>query len=116
MNDRTSSNDESSVLSGLSAYTMAQESSFGSLASRSPDHTSACFTPLPDPDTDETALLAEPRTVVEEKEEQESIFGSEPLEVIEGIALTEEGVESGTADIMAPTASGHALFSILTSS
>ncbi|KAK4232178.1 hypothetical protein QBC38DRAFT_439473 [Podospora fimiseda] len=112
MSEEASLDDEPS---GLSAYTTAQEPSFGSLASRSPGYVSACFTPLPDTETEGTALLAEPRTVMEENGEEEKMFGSEPLEVIEGVALTEEGVESGTADIVTPTTSNSSLLRLLSS-
>ncbi|KAK4186620.1 hypothetical protein QBC35DRAFT_453098 [Podospora australis] len=59
---------------------------------------------LPDVDAEEELFLADTlHTAMEGVEEGTGIFGGAPLEVIEGIALTEEAVESGTADIMAST-------------
>lgn len=115
MDDQTPSLDDSSTTSELSIYTTTPEPPLVPISSRNPDYMTACYTPLPDPDNEERLSLTQPRTVMEETEKEEGIFGSEPLEVIEGIALTEEAVESGTADIMTHSAPNPPLLSLLTS-
>jgi len=115
MQDHTPSLDDSSTTSGLSIYTTTPEPSLAPICSRNPDYATACYTPLPDPDNEERLSLTQPRTTMEETEKEEGIFGSEPLEVTEGIALTEEAVESGTADIMTHSVPNPSLLSLLAS-
>lgn len=41
-----------------------------------------------------------PKTKMERIEEEEGHFGENPLQVVDGIALTEEAVQTGTPDIV----------------
>lgn len=59
----------------------------------------ACQTALPLPSLEECHLLAQEMTAMEEAESEGGFFSEAPLEVPGGVALTEEGVESATADI-----------------
>ncbi len=60
----------------------------------------ACGTPLPPPTPEEIRFSAEIKTAVEERQEEQGIFGQEPLAVPDGVAVTEEGVGLGAADIV----------------
>ena len=59
----------------------------------------ACREALPHPSTGEQHFFAEEVTAMEETENEGGFFGKEPLDVPGGVALTEEAVESATADI-----------------
>ncbi|KAK1769055.1 hypothetical protein QBC33DRAFT_339582 [Phialemonium atrogriseum] len=59
----------------------------------------ACREALPHPSTGEQHFFAEEVTAMEEAENEGGFFGKEPLDVPGGVALTEEAVESATADI-----------------
>lgn len=61
--------------------------------------TQACNTPLPTADADEDLFFSEGRTAMETIEEEACRFSAAPLDVPDGVALTEEAVETGTADI-----------------
>lgn len=59
----------------------------------------AIMTPLPKQGTEEELFLQEEKTAMEEAEEEEGVFYDVPLEVSDGVAVTEEGVEEGRADV-----------------
>lgn len=61
----------------------------------------ACSSPLPESTLDEQLFLTGEKITTEEVEEKEGQFSSEPLHVPGGVALTEEAVETATADIVA---------------
>lgn len=60
----------------------------------------ASLTPLPPPTPTELATLDPPPTPMEEIEAADGEFGSEPLEVSKGIAVTEEAVGFHLADLI----------------
>ncbi|TLS30520.1 hypothetical protein PpBr36_03674 [Pyricularia pennisetigena] len=85
------------------------------------EYDSACSTMLPPPDSEEVFGLSDgdvrpvstmtvkdhgiardlrPKTRMECIEEEEGQFGESPLQVMDGIALTEEAVQAGTPDIV----------------
>ena len=57
----------------------------------------ACLTALPNETSEELALISAPLTPMEQDELRGS-FGREPLDVVNGVAVTEEGVELHVAD------------------
>jgi hypothetical protein len=59
----------------------------------------AITTPLPQQGPKEKLFLEEEKTAMEEAEEEEGVFYDLPLEVSDGVAVTEEGVEEGRADV-----------------
>jgi hypothetical protein len=61
--------------------------------------TMAITTPLSQQVTEEELFLQEEKTAMEEVEEDEGVFYDVPLEVPDGVAVTEEGVEEGRADV-----------------
>ncbi|TLD05479.1 uncharacterized protein PgNI_09424 [Pyricularia grisea] len=85
------------------------------------EYNTACLTMLPPPDSEEVFGLKDsdirpantmylkdldldhdlrPKTNMERIEEEEGHFGESPLQVADGIALTEEAVQTGTPDIV----------------
>lgn len=61
----------------------------------------AATTPLPRPSIEEDLFLLDEKTAMEEEEDEQGLFHKEPLVVPGGVALTEEGVGEGRADIVA---------------
>ena len=59
----------------------------------------ACLTPLPIQTSEELALISAPLTPME-RDELGGSFGREPLDVENGVAVTEEGVELHVADVI----------------
>lgn len=66
------------------------------LTSSDLDYTRACYTPLPDENTEEVSLF-EPMGNIEE----ESYQSADTADVTNGITLTEEAVEFGAANMVA---------------
>jgi hypothetical protein len=57
-------------------------------------------TPLPPPTVEEEMFYSEYRTAMEEFEKEEGVFCGQPLDVAGGVAVTEEAVGFGTADVI----------------
>lgn len=60
----------------------------------------ACLSPLPPQTVDELALISAPLTPMEELELDGGRFSSAPLEVNDGVAVTEESVGMRVADVI----------------
>ncbi|EOO00623.1 hypothetical protein UCRPA7_3866 [Phaeoacremonium minimum UCRPA7] len=60
----------------------------------------ACAIPLPESDNKEDLFFLEGKTAMEEFEEDEGVFTAAPLAVPHGVAVTEEAVGFGVADVV----------------
>jgi hypothetical protein len=60
----------------------------------------ACLIPLPPQTAEEISAIEAPLTPMEEHEKNDGMFGSQPLEVIDGVAMMEESVELHVADLL----------------
>lgn len=60
----------------------------------------ACATPLPKSDNKEDLFFLDGKTAMEEFEEDEGVFTAAPLDVPHGVAVTEEAVGFGVADVV----------------
>ena len=60
----------------------------------------ACAIPLPASDNKEDLFFLEGKTAMEEFEEDEGVFTAAPLAVPHGVAVTEEAVGFGVADVV----------------
>lgn len=60
----------------------------------------ACATPLPERDKKEDLFFLDGKTAMEEFEEDEGVFTAAPLDVLYGVAVTEEAVGFGMADVV----------------
>jgi hypothetical protein len=60
----------------------------------------ACNTPLPPVDIDEELALARCETPSMSSHGQDDSFGADPLVVWDGVAVMEESVELGKADVI----------------
>ncbi|KAK3374862.1 hypothetical protein B0H63DRAFT_481048 [Podospora didyma] len=63
-------------------------------------HARACGKTLPGADVKEALFFSEHKTAIEEKESEAGIFSDDPLDAVDGVALTEEAIESGTANVV----------------
>ncbi|KAL2020381.1 hypothetical protein VTK56DRAFT_8510 [Thermocarpiscus australiensis] len=61
-----------------------------------------CSTPLPVADSDGKLFSAEAGPATKIAQDEQTLFATEVLNTVDGVALTEEAVETGTADMVAP--------------
>jgi len=61
----------------------------------------ACETPLPSPTLDESLYFVRCNTIIEGSEDEEASTSDDACDIADTVAMTEEALESGTADVVA---------------